>query len=124
MQRRSQIHSFDYANSIAVSPNGDIVFAIGNSQEETGEALPTLAYNTCTGHQLWVQRWFDGSGFAVAASPHGDTVFVTGSSTRATSGSRLRHGRLQRLIFPPGADRESSPSPRCPPWSLVIGCLI
>jgi hypothetical protein len=83
MQRRSQIHSFDYANSIAVSPNGDIVFATGNSQEETGEALITLAYNTFTGHQLWVQRWFDGSGFAVAASPHGDTVFVTGSNDGA-----------------------------------------
>jgi hypothetical protein len=42
MQRRSQIHGFDYANSIAVSPNGDIVFATGSNDG----AYATAGYDT------------------------------------------------------------------------------
>jgi outer membrane protein assembly factor BamB len=65
----TQIHSFDYANSMAVSPDGDIVFVAGNSQEETGEALITLAYNAFTGDQLWVQRWFTSPGPTTGPMP-------------------------------------------------------
>jgi WD40 repeat protein len=92
----TQIHSFDYANSMAVSPDGDIVFVAGNSQEETGEALITLAYNAFTGDQLWVQRWFTGSGFSVAVSPDSDAVYVTGSNdgAYATAGYDTTIGAL------------------------------
>jgi DNA-binding beta-propeller fold protein YncE len=82
----------DYARSLAVSPNGDIVFVTGQSYGSSGtDDYATVAYDATTGAQLWVKRHSGSAGandgaFSVAVSPSGSAVFVTGQSTESTSG--------------------------------------
>jgi outer membrane protein assembly factor BamB len=81
----------DQANSVAVSPDGGIVFVTGYSTGATsGADYATVAYNAATGARLWVRRYngpANGTDAAdsVAVSPDGGTVVVTGSSDGGTS---------------------------------------
>jgi DNA-binding beta-propeller fold protein YncE len=80
----------DYANSVAVSPDGATVYVTGTSQGATsGQDYTTLAYNAATGAQLWARRYNgpangDDSASKLAVSPGGATVFVTGLSQGAS----------------------------------------
>jgi DNA-binding beta-propeller fold protein YncE len=83
----------NFANALAVSPNGKTVFVTGQSDSAGFVAqYATVAYNAATGAQLWVKR-YGGPGsssdiaHAVAVSPSGNTVFVTGVSTSSASAS-------------------------------------
>jgi WD40 repeat protein len=70
--------------SVAVSPLGNAVFAVGDVPAGQGTAFATVAYNPQTGSQLWASRYRGPGDFsiptAVTVSPDGGTVFVTGSS--------------------------------------------
>ena len=70
--------------TIAVSPSGNAVFAVGNGQAGEGTSFATVAYNTNTGAQMWASQYRGPGQFsmprAVTISPDGSTVFVTGSS--------------------------------------------
>jgi hypothetical protein len=86
----------DIGRSVAVSPDGAVVFITGGSAGTDsdcpcGDDYATLAYSASTGKTLWVSR-YNGPGnaqddpTAIATSPDGSTVFVTGNSGGATSG--------------------------------------
>jgi outer membrane protein assembly factor BamB len=71
-------NGYDFAQAMAVSPDGSTVFVTGRSGDNND--LATVAYNASTGTQLWVA----GPGpsvipWAIAVSPDGKTVYVTGS---------------------------------------------
>jgi DNA-binding beta-propeller fold protein YncE len=72
----------DFAQSIAVSPDGTMVLVTGYS----GWDYATVAYEAATGAERWVAR-HTGPRYdyvhSVAVSPDGTKVFVTGSSERA-----------------------------------------
>jgi WD40 repeat protein len=80
------VHGADFANDIAVSPDGSRVFVTGYSTGDgTGLDAATLCLDAATSQTVWVRR-FDGPaheedvGRAIAASPDGSLVFVTGSA--------------------------------------------
>jgi hypothetical protein len=81
----------DYAESMAVSPDGTKVFVSGyNPGNNTGQDYSTVGYDAVTGNLLWDAR-YDGPADsdyarAVAPSPDGTTVFVTGDSSSNTTG--------------------------------------
>jgi DNA-binding beta-propeller fold protein YncE len=81
----------DYAQSVAVSPDGIRVFVTGYSTgTSSGADYATVAYSAATGAQLWVKRYNGPANshdyaYAVAVSPDGARVFVTGSSPGVTS---------------------------------------
>lgn len=60
----------DFANAIAVAPDGKIVYVTGSA---------TVGYNTATGAQRWVKP-FNGLGGSLAVTPNGRTVVVAGPS--------------------------------------------
>jgi hypothetical protein len=78
--------TFDFANALAVSPDGSQVFVTGGSQNSSANsAYATVAYDASTGHQVWAKRYNskgndDDNAEAVAVSPDGLRVFVTGLS--------------------------------------------
>jgi len=76
----------DFANAVAVSPDGTTVYVTGDSSGD----YATVAYSAATGRRLWVRRHGpanrDDDASSVAVSPDGTTVFVTGSSQGGTSG--------------------------------------
>jgi DNA-binding beta-propeller fold protein YncE len=67
--------SFDIPDGLAVSRNGDRVFATGNS---SGEGAATVAYNAADGHQQWAVFSRGETASAIGVSPDGTKVFVTG----------------------------------------------
>jgi DNA-binding beta-propeller fold protein YncE len=76
----------DFANAVAVSPDGTTVYVTGDSPGSTGASdVATVAYNATTGALLWAER-YNGPGngedhaTAVAVSPDGTKVFVAGPS--------------------------------------------
>ena len=81
----------DYAESLAVSPDGTKVFVTGLSWGSTGPDYATLAYDVSTGAKLWTKRYDDYPGnyyeaaYSLAVSPDGTKVFVTGESGGSTS---------------------------------------
>jgi DNA-binding beta-propeller fold protein YncE len=83
----------DWGTSIAVSPDGSMVFVTGYSQGVNGNMdYATVAYDAVTHARLWVQRYKGPDNkrdiaLSVAASPDGSMVFVTGYSGGATTDS-------------------------------------
>ena len=90
-------HGFDWAQAVATSPDGSIVYVTGESagvgsvfgcergEPRTGQDFATVAYDASTGQQLWAERYdsakqgqYD-SAHALAVGPEG-TVYVTGES--------------------------------------------
>src|SRR5207249_3007372 len=74
----------DYANAVAVSPDGARVFVTGRSWDGNDDYF-TIAYNAFTGSSLWRATYYgpspgDDTATAVAVSPDGARVFVTGRS--------------------------------------------
>jgi WD40 repeat protein len=85
-------HGFDFAQFLAVSPDGARVYVSGFSADATGEYdYATQALDPATGHSLWVRR-FDGSAHlqdeprAMAVSPDSATVYVTGYADMGGTG--------------------------------------
>jgi hypothetical protein len=82
--------SIEYAEALAVSPDGSAVFVTGSSEGSTTFAdYATVAYGASNGAPLWTKRYndsIDGSDFAraVGVSPNGAMVFVTGFTDAAT----------------------------------------
>lgn len=82
-------NSDDEGRSVAVSPNGRIVYVTGFSRgTTTAYDWATIAYSASTGARLWLKRYnspVNGSDFAfsLAVSPNGRSVFVTGNSSTA-----------------------------------------
>ncbi len=80
-------------SSVAVSPNGKMVFVTGKSlQANAQNDYATVAYNAATGHQLWAKGYNgslnnDDEATSVAVSPTSGTVYVTGFSWGKTTGA-------------------------------------
>jgi outer membrane protein assembly factor BamB len=76
----------DFAQAVAVSPDGSKVFVTGYSYGVgTFSDYATLAIDASTGQELWIHRYDDPTNgfdfaYALAVSPDGSRVFVTGSS--------------------------------------------
>lgn len=90
--RRYDAESYpDIATTLAVSPDGSMVFVTGYSQTpSTRYDYATVAYRAGTGEQRWVQRYndpidSDDQARSVGVSPDGSTVFVTGYSYQSTT---------------------------------------
>jgi hypothetical protein len=79
-------------HSIAVSPDGTLVFVTGQRVNADGRTdYATVAYRAATGAQVWAARYNGPSGgedsaVSVAVGPHGKMVFVTGSSRTQGAG--------------------------------------
>lgn len=78
------------ATSVAVSPNGKMVFVTGYVTAGALEDYATVAYSAATGAQLWAVRYTDPGhsidrAYSVTVSPNGNTVFVTGTSLTGTT---------------------------------------
>jgi hypothetical protein len=76
----------DSASSLAVSPDGTLVFVTGWSAGSSSYDYVTVAYDSSTGAQRWVSRstfgdFSDSRAVAVSVSPDGTAVYVTGTST-------------------------------------------
>jgi len=77
----------DQANALSVSPDGARVFVTGFSDGSNRKRdFATVAYNSLTGTEKWVQRYngpgdWNDNGKAVGVSPDGSRVFVTGYRT-------------------------------------------
>jgi hypothetical protein len=82
-------NDYDYARSLAVSPDGASVYVTGDSWGQTSsDDYATLAYEATTGQTRWTAR-FNGPdnvvdvARSVAVSPDGALVFVTGESNES-----------------------------------------
>jgi len=75
----------DWANAMAVSPDGASVFVTGLGSVVSGFNYATLGYNAATGAREWT-RTFNGTGNrydeakAIAVAPDGAQVYVTGQT--------------------------------------------
>jgi outer membrane protein assembly factor BamB len=79
------IQRLGYANTVAVSPDGSMVFVTG-TVGKFEQSYGTVAYNAATGTRLWrsVYAAPGGSGASdLAVSPDGSTVFVIGDSYKS-----------------------------------------
>src|SRR5215472_5793328 len=83
----------DYANALAVSPDGAVVYVTGSSPgANSHDYYATIAYRAADGTRPWVAR-YAGSGtvandaYAVGVSPDGNTVYVSGSSQTSRCGA-------------------------------------
>lgn len=78
---------FQYAQSLAVSPDGSMVYVTGISAGPINEGDPydafaTIAYDAATGDVVWLDRYsdweIDNWASTVVVSPDGQRVYVTG----------------------------------------------
>lgn len=86
VQRFSRAHLSATASSVAASPDKAVVYVTGITTK-TSIGLRnevTVAYNTATGHQLWLASCrtanMNDNAAGLAVSPDGSTVYVTGTS--------------------------------------------
>lgn len=92
-QYHGETAGLDSAASIALSPNGRIVYTTGSSAGPAGQpGYVTVAYNAATGTRLWASRYDAPGGGAsqpasIAISPAGTAVYVTGTSEGTTTGA-------------------------------------
>ena len=76
----------DYANALAVSPDGSTLYVTGASEGSASQLdYATVAYDAATGVRVWVRRYNGPAGGSdqaekVLVSPDGARVFVTGIS--------------------------------------------
>jgi WD40 repeat protein len=83
----------DYAQSLAVSPSGRVVYVTGQSKvaaSNVAAAYATVAINAATGTQRWAERYHgpatgEDTAHSVAVSPDGRMVYVTGASKATTT---------------------------------------
>jgi WD40 repeat protein len=86
-------HEEDWGLSLAVSPDGALVFVSGfSSGVGSGHDYATVAYDTATGAPQWVSRYNgpendDDEAQSIVVSPDGARVFVTGFSEGVGSGN-------------------------------------
>jgi WD40 repeat protein len=77
-------NDYDFARSVAVSPDGSKVFVTGSSWGRPSlYDYATVAYKAATGDPLWTRRYgrpINNTAVAVVASPRRNAVYVTGSS--------------------------------------------
>ena len=84
-------NGFDGALALGVSSDGSEMFVTGKSYGSSGFTdYATVAYDTATGGELWVERYDgpandDDSADALGVGPDGSKVFVTGSSVGSSS---------------------------------------
>jgi PQQ-like domain len=83
-------NSAGHGQSVAVSPNGQVVFVIRSVRASGSADFATSAFDAASGKQLWTRLYngrADGTDLAVAlaVSPGGGTVFVTGTSKGSTT---------------------------------------
>src|SRR5258708_10712963 len=77
----------NYADALAVSPDGDTVYVTGTTcSGPNPQHYTTVAYNAATGAQIWARQLTAGPGSQIltaslAVGPHGSTVYVTGPTT-------------------------------------------
>lgn len=81
------LRSFDELTGFSLSPDGSTAFVTGSSAGDgTLSDFTTIAYDTATGAQRWIQRFDErgegDSAAALAVSPDGGLVFVTGMANR------------------------------------------
>jgi WD40 repeat protein len=77
--------------SVAVAPDGRMVFVIERLSTGGGSDFLTSAFDAATGNQVWARRYSGRANgvdipVALAVSPGGGAVFVTGTSKGRTSG--------------------------------------
>ena len=106
----------DYADAVAVSPDGQTVFVTGHSQGTASVGFATVAYNAATGAQLWVSRYGNSAATSLAVSPDGRTVFVTGTSGGGTAYTTVAYdaatgARLWARHYPGGGAWSEAISP-------------
>jgi WD40 repeat protein len=83
-------HGLDSAWSMAVSPDGTLVYVTGSADYSSGHAFgATIAYDAATGQKVWQTNILgaDGpnaAGLVVVASPDGSHVFVIGGRAGTT----------------------------------------
>lgn len=87
--------SWDYPQSIAISPDGETVFVTGTSGPGilTWD-IATVAYDAVDGSEVWTQRYASPTtdffrlaiGNAVAVGPSSDTIYITGTSVSPSGG--------------------------------------
>jgi putative pyrroloquinoline-quinone binding quinoprotein len=97
---------FQYASSLAVSPDGSTVYVTGISagpeqQGDPYDVFATIAYDTSNGEVRWIDRYafahIDNWASTIVVTPNGQRVFVTGATPAgypivaydASSGDRL-----------------------------------
>ena len=78
----------DFAEAVAVSPDGSKVFVTGGGGGT--QVYATIAYDASTGAMLWLARYNgpgnSGEALSMAVSPDGSKVFVTGYSRGIATG--------------------------------------
>jgi len=97
---------FQYAMSLAMSPDGRTAYVTGisagpNEPDDPYDAFATIAYDTATGATRWVARYSDADvdnwASMIVISPDGQRLFVTGATPNgypivaydAATGTRL-----------------------------------
>ena len=81
-------HGYDSARSLAVSPDGSLVYVTGSSTGASDLDYATVAYEASSGLRVWKSGYRGPTGSSdtpccVKVSPDGSKVFVTGSSSLA-----------------------------------------
>jgi outer membrane protein assembly factor BamB len=84
------LHDFDFANSLAVSPDSSAVFVTGWADVVTDDMV-TIAYDVATGTPQWTSFYDDpeassDAAYDVTVSPDGATVYVTGNGNQGATG--------------------------------------
>jgi len=97
-------HAITYES--AISPDGSVLFLVGDRNNFSGNVYATVAFDTATRERMWVRLLDFGpdvSATSVAVSPEGDAVFVTGGGAvvayRASTGARMWVTRLGHRFY-------------------------